>query len=88
VGRQIIYDKSFDAGVEALGGYRAIDRVLDTVIEALYRNPYGFKKFESDLISFRYIITKPVHDMPSLAIIFSISGNGDVTLELIEENID
>lgn len=52
-GRQIIYSIAFDQAVDALGGYRIIDRALDTVIDGLYRNPYGFNKFESDFLSFR-----------------------------------
>lgn len=87
-GRQIIYDHSFDAGVEALGGYRSIDRAIDTVIDALYRNPWGFNKFESDFLSFRYALTLPIDDLPALAIIFTIGQNGDVTLEHIEEYIE
>jgi hypothetical protein len=87
VGRQIIYARTFDDGVEALGGYRAVDRAVDTIIDALYRNPYGFHKFESDFVSFRYAITKPLDFIPSLVVIFSISENGDVTLEHIEEHI-
>lgn len=87
MGRQIIYAAEFDHGVDALGGYRAIDRAIDTVIDALYRNPHGFNKFENDFISFRYALTKPIDYIPALIIIFSIAANGDVTLEHIEENI-
>jgi hypothetical protein len=83
--REIIYDKSFDRAVDALGGYRAIDRALDTVVEALSRNPYAFNKFESDIVSFRYAITSPVRDLPSLVIVFRIEP-GNVTLEHVEEN--
>ena len=86
-GRQIIYSIGFDRGVETFGGYRIIDRALDTIIDALYRNPYGFAKFESDFVSFRYAITKEAPDLPSLVVVFSISKNGDVTLEHIEEYI-
>jgi len=85
VGRQIIYDARFDRAVDELGGYRSIDRAIDTVMEALYRNPFGFKKFENDYISFRYAITKRVDEIPPLVIIFVIGENGDVTLEHIEE---
>jgi hypothetical protein len=27
-----------------------VDEALDTIIDGLYRNPYGFQKFESDII--------------------------------------
>lgn len=85
MGRQIIYARSFEEAVETLGGYRAIDRAIDTVIDALYRNPYGFRKFENDYISFRYAITRPIDDIPALTIVFLITENGDVILEHIEE---
>jgi hypothetical protein len=85
-GRQIIHSVAFDRAVEALGGYRSIDRSLDTIIDALYRNPHGFNKFESDFISFRYAITKSTAWLPALVVIFTIAENGDVTLEHIEEH--
>ena len=87
-GRQIIYSIAFDQAVDALGGYRIIDRALDTVIDGLYRNPYGFNKFESDFISFRYAITKAAPDLFPLIIIFTIAENGDVILEHVEEKLD
>lgn len=84
-GRQIIYAVEFDQEVEALGGYRAIDEALDTILDGLYRNPYGFNKFENEFISFRYVITKAISSLPPLVVVFSIASNGDVTLEHIEE---
>jgi hypothetical protein len=86
-GRQIIYAIDFDRGVEALGGYRMIDVALDTIIDGLYRNPYGFAKFENDFISFRYAIIAGTSDVPELVVTFTIGANGDVTLEHIEEYI-
>ena len=68
-GRQIIYSINFDHGVEALGGYRMVDVALDTIIDGLYRNPYGFQKFESDYTSFRYAITASTSEMPELALL-------------------
>jgi hypothetical protein len=87
VGRQIIYSNQFDTAVEKLGGYRAIDEALDMILDGLYRNPYGFHKFESDFISFRYAITKETGWVPALVVIFTIAENGDVTLEDIEEHM-
>lgn len=87
IGRQIIYGLAFTRGVETLGGYRSLDRAIDTVLDALYRNPFGFNKFENDHISFRYAITEVTADLPSLVIVFSIGENGDVTLEHIEEKL-
>jgi hypothetical protein len=85
-GRTIIYDKSFDVGVELLGGYLLLDPVIDGVIDALRGNPYAFPKFENDFISFRYASTSKTHDLHALAIIFSIGKDGSVTLETIEED--
>jgi hypothetical protein len=65
-GRQIIYSNAFDRAVDHLGGYRSLDIVIDTIIDALYRNPYGFNKFESDFVSFRYAITKSIGTLPPL----------------------
>jgi hypothetical protein len=73
--------------VEALGGYRMIDVALDTIIDGLYRNPYGFQKFESDFISFRYAIIARTVEMPELVVTFTIDKSGDVTLDHIEEYI-
>jgi hypothetical protein len=87
-GREIIYSTAFEAEVETLGGYRAIDEALDPVMDGLYRNPYGFQKFESDFISFRYAITVPTLELPALIVVFAIGVKGDVTLEHIEEYVD
>jgi hypothetical protein len=86
-GRQIIYSVEFDQAVELLGGYRSIDKAIDTIIDALYHNPFGFNKFENDFISFRYAITKQVEWIPPLVVTFTIAKNGDVTLEYIEEYV-
>jgi hypothetical protein len=85
--RTIIYDKSFDACVDELGGYLLLDPVIDGVIEGLRRNPYIFPKFENDFISFRYAVTVKVGDIPPLVVIFRIEKDGSVTLEYLEENL-
>jgi hypothetical protein len=84
--REIIYSHEFTKGVEALGGYRAVDRALESIMDGLEKNPYGFHIYESDSLSFRFAISKPIDDMPSLVVIFTITKNKDVTLEWIEEN--
>jgi hypothetical protein len=86
-GREIIYSTAFDQAVEKIGGYRSIDVSLDTILDALYRNPYGFNKFESDFVSFRYAITKSTDWLPALIVIFTIAENGNVTLEHVEEHL-
>jgi hypothetical protein len=85
--REVIYQTAFTEEVEALGGYRHLDRAIDPVVEALYRNPYAFHRFENDFVSFRYAITKPIEELPSYVIVFAITEKGDVTLEHIEENL-
>ena len=84
--RQLIYTAEFDAAVDALGGYRAVDRAMEAIIDGLYRNPYAFHKFENDFMSFRYALTKPIDEMPSLVVVFNINQDKDVLLEHIEEN--
>ena len=46
--RSVIEGEYFAECVERLGGYRAIDLALETVIEALGRNPYAFPAIEND----------------------------------------
>ena len=87
--REIREGPDFPGCVEGLGGYRAIDEALDSVIEALMRNPYGCPSFESDFCRVRYIKTKPIgHRIPPLIIIFTIDERNNVTLEWIEEDDD
>ncbi|RYC33405.1 hypothetical protein D3273_02720 [Lichenibacterium minor] len=68
-----------------LGGYRIIDAALDTVIDGLRRNPFGFDKFESDLFSFRYARTAQMGGVPPLYVIFTIEADRTVTLVHVEE---
>lgn len=86
--REIIYSKDFDKAVDKLGGYRSVDRAIDTVLDGLRRDPYGFNKFENDHLSFRYAITKPIEEMPALAVVFVINTQKDVILEHVEEYQD
>lgn len=83
--RTIWYAPSFDAAVETLGGYRAIDKALEPIMDGLYRNPYGFRFIENDWVRVRYIITKRIAEIPSLLVIFRIEENNDVTLVHVEE---
>jgi hypothetical protein len=48
--RQIIEGEYFAESVERLGGYRAVDLALETIIEALMQNPYGFPLIEKKTI--------------------------------------
>jgi hypothetical protein len=84
--RQIIYELTFDSAVDELGGYARLDVAIDPVVDALGLNPYAFPRFENDFISFRYAITKPIEELPSFVIYFTINPKGDVSLEHIEEN--
>lgn len=82
--RTIAYSEEFDAGVEQLGGYRAINRALETVIDGLSRNPFAFEKFETDEFSFRYARTRRIGTIPELYVIFTIDADRTVTLQRVE----
>ncbi|HVX79822.1 MAG TPA: hypothetical protein VHB23_00485 [Devosiaceae bacterium] len=86
--RNIISSPAFDAAVELLGGYRAIDAAMAPVIEALASNPYGFPLFESDQFSFRWLITHEIAWVPPLVIVFRIDEDKNVILEHVEEAPD
>ena len=83
--RQIIFDETFDAAVERLGGYILVDEALDPILDGLYRNPYGFHLIENDWVRIRYVVTKPTGYLPSLVVTFTIEPNGDVILRHVEE---
>jgi len=83
--RQIVYARSFDKAVEALGGYRRIDRALEAVIDAISNNPYEFPLIENDFTRARYAVTKQVGDIPPLVVIFEVSM-WSVTLAYVEEH--
>lgn len=83
--RTIVYSAEFEACVVRLGGYRIVDAALDAVIDGLRRNPFGFDRFESDLFSFRYARTAPMHGIPALYVIFTIETDRTVTLVHVEE---
>jgi hypothetical protein len=84
--RSVIYDRSFDAAIEELGGYKLLDPVIDAVVNGISNNPYAFSKFENDFLSFRYAVTEAAENFPSLVIVFRIEKDGSVCLEYIEEN--
>ena len=72
--RKIILSAACDASATRFGGYEAIDRALDSILDALSRNPYGFRTIESDWFSFRYAVTKQIGSIPSLVWLFRIEG--------------
>lgn len=84
--RSIIASEEFTRAVDALGGFRAVDEALDSILEGLSRNPYGFHIFENDHISFRYARTKRTGLVPPLVVIFRIDEDKNVILEHIEED--
>lgn len=88
--REIIEAESFKEAVNRLGGHRAIDEALEPIIEALYKNPYGFLSFENDWASFRYARTKllPQYSIPPLVVIFTIDHDRNVILQHVEEDQD
>ena len=84
--REIIESDNFRQAVRVLGGHRAIDEALEPIIEALFRNPYGFPYFENDWVRFRYVRTRPIRFVPALVVMFAIESNGDVILDHVEED--
>jgi hypothetical protein len=80
--RQIIEGEDFARSVEALGGYRAVDRALETIIDALMNNPYGFELIENDWCRIRYARTKMIEGyIPALIVAFTIDDQNDVILQ-------
>jgi hypothetical protein len=83
--RNIIESDHFAKCVESLGGYRAIDRALETIMEALARNPYGFPAIENDWVRFRYARTSMIERyIPALVVVFTIDNDHSVVLEWLE----
>ena len=85
--RDIIASAYFDECVAELGGYRAIDLAMEPLIEGLARNPYGFERFEHDMISFRYARTKRIGSVLPLYFVFRIDDEKNVVLEFVAEDI-
>jgi len=83
--REIIEGEHFASCVEQLGGYRAVDLALGTIMEALMQNPYGFRYIENDWCRIRYARTKMIEGyIPPLIVAFTINENNDVVLEWAE----
>ena len=82
--RRIFFSKECDADAAALGGYQRIDPSLEAAWDGLFRNPYEFSRVECDWFSARYVVTKPIKDLPPLCWWFVIA-DGDVTLVHVEE---
>jgi hypothetical protein len=83
--RNIIEGPNFSECVARLGGYRAVDRALETIIEALMRNPFGFPSIQNDWVRIRYARTTMIEGyIPPLIVAFVIDENNDVILEWAE----
>jgi len=58
---------------------------LETIIEALMRNPFGFPSIENDWVRIRYARTTMIEGyIPPLIVAFVIDENNDVILEWAE----
>lgn len=81
----IVHSDDFKEGVAYLGGYAAIDIALETVLDGLRQNPFGFG-FEKELgvFSFRYAKTLRVGGITPLVVIYTIEKDRVVTLRHIE----
>lgn len=83
--RQIIEGPNFAESVEQLGGYRAVDLALETIIEGLQENPFGFPLFENDWCRFRYARTRMIEGyIPPLVVTFVVNEDNDVILQWAE----
>lgn len=82
--RRIVYSHECDRDVVRLGGWRLLDRVLEPILDGLQRYPYGFPKYECDWCSVRYVITKPLDELPWLVWYFTIEPQ-EVTFVHVEE---
>jgi hypothetical protein len=83
--REIIEGAYFAKCVEQLGGYRAIDLAMETIIDALLLNPYGFPFIENDWVRIRYARTKMIEGyIPALVVAFVIDEDANVVLEWVE----
>lgn len=83
--RQIIEGEYFATCVERLGGYRAIDLALETIIEALMQNPYGFPLIQNDWCRIRYARTTMIEAyIPPLIVAFTIDDENNVILQWAE----
>lgn len=82
--REIIYSNDFDLAVDTVGGYSIVDDALEIVIDGLRLNPYGYPLFESDLISFRWIVVEATTTRPPLYFTFQILSNRNVELLHVE----
>lgn len=83
--RQIIEGEYFAKCVEQLGGYRAVDLALETIIEALMQNPFGFPLVENDWVRIRYARTTMIEGyIPPLVVAFTVNDENDVILQWAE----
>ncbi len=82
--RRIIFAEECDAAADLLGGYKRVDPSLEAVWDGLMRNPYEFARLECDWFSGRYVVTKPIKDLPPLCWWFVIK-EGDITIVHVEE---
>lgn len=83
--RLIIEGEYFAECVERLGGYRAVDLALETIVEALMQNPYGFPLIENDWCKIRYARTNMIEGyIPPLVVAFTITAENDVILQWAE----
>ena len=84
--REIRYSIEFQECVEALGGQRAVDLALDTILDGVYRNPFGFEYVENDWCRIRYAITRQIDDIPPLCVWFIIDSKNNVEFVYAEEH--
>lgn len=87
--RVVVFEETFAFAVEAFGGYQRLDRILEPVVDSLYANPFGAQLVEDNWFPLcRYIVTKPLDDLPSFVITFTIDEDEVVSIRDIFKNED
>lgn len=87
IGRSIVYSQHCSEDVKRFGGWLALDRVLEPILDGLSNNPYGFTKYECDWLSVRYVATIAQGTIPALMWVFTIEAE-TITLQYVEEAED
>jgi len=84
IGRKIIHDPECDEAAKRLGGYEKIDPSLDTILEPLTSNPWGFDIVECAWGSVRVARTIARDECPALIWYFLLDEREDVILVNVE----
>jgi len=84
MGRGIWFSPECEQAANEIGGFQFIDCSLDAFWDSLQKDPHGFPSIKSQMYSAKFIVTKPIANVPPLVWLFTIALNGDVTLTHVE----